>query len=342
MYCNSSKTGVYAIICLENGFWYIGSAKSVRGFWSRIFKHRNDLQRGVHHSPILQKHYERYGEDAFTVLILEECEPDKCIEVEQIWLDLNGVGSENCSYNLLKIAGGVPSNLGKKLTEVAKRKISERAKRRKLSPENIAKITAARLAVKSLDYVVTSPNNEEIEIKNLRAFCREHNLCPSAMGLCAKGKQTHCKGWKCRYASTTIEEQEAAIAKVLNNRRKIYIAISPTGEEYVTESLNKFCFEHKLTATLMRHVANGDRFSHNGWKCRLVDEPDLISQKRRLSVPRGVPSRKSYIITLPSGEEVTITGLAEFCRTHNLQRTNMCDAATSGKTYNGYKCRRID
>lgn len=214
----------------------------------------------------MQKHYERYGEDAFTVLILEECEPDKCIEVEQIWLDLNGVGSDNSSYNLLKVAGGVPSNLGKKLSSAAKRKISERAKTRKLSPENIAKITAARLKVKSLNYVVTSPNNEEIKINNLRAFCRQHNLCPGAMGRCAKGKQAYCKGWKCRYEGSTFDEQEAHIQRINNNRRNIYIAISPTGEEYVAESIDKFCTEHKLTATLMRHVANGDRLSHKGWQ----------------------------------------------------------------------------
>lgn len=92
----------------------------------------------------------------------------------------------------------------------------------------------------------------------------------------------------------------------------------------------------------MRHVANGDRLSHKGWKCRLLNEPESIRLKRSAVLPRGVASRKLYIVTLPSGEEVKITGLAQFCTTHNLQRTNMCDAATSGKPYNGYKCRRID
>ncbi len=342
MYCNSSKTGVYAIICVENGFWYVGSAKSQLGFRSRIFKHRNDLERGVHHSPILQKHFERYGVDAFTVLILEECERDKCIEVEQIWIDLNGVGSENSSYNLMAIAGKVPSMLGKKLSHITKAKISKKAKRRKLSPENIAKITKARLEVKCLNYVVTNLNNEEIKVRNLRAFCRQQCLCPTAMIRCAQGKGAYHKGWKCRYATSTFTEQESHIQRINNNRRNIYIATSPQGQEYVSESIDKFCTEHGLTAKLMRHVANGDRLSHKGWKCTLFDEPELVRQKKLALMPRGAANRKLYIVTLPSGEEVQINGLNQFCLANNLQRSNMSAVVDSEKYYKGYKCRRID
>ena len=49
----------------------------------------------------------------------------------------------------------------------------------------------------SLPYVITTPDNNTINICGLTQFCRENNLSASAMVRVSKGKATHHKGYKC-------------------------------------------------------------------------------------------------------------------------------------------------
>ncbi len=49
------------------------------------------------------------------------------------------------------------------------------------------------------DYIVVSPNSERFKINGLVAFCKKHNLDPSAMTAVAKGKHSTHKGWQCHY-----------------------------------------------------------------------------------------------------------------------------------------------
>ena len=49
------------------------------------------------------------------------------------------------------------------------------------------------------DYIVTTPEGDEIEIKGLKKFCNEHNLSPSKMVQVAKRKRNHHKQYKMNY-----------------------------------------------------------------------------------------------------------------------------------------------
>jgi group I intron endonuclease len=146
------QTGIYKITNLIDNKCYIGSTRN--SFRVRIKKHRNDLENNKHHSPKLQRAYNKYGADNFEVTILEICSPKICIEREQYYLDL-----VRPVYNCLLVAG---SATGYKHSEETKAKISAAAKIRcqteegkanlkpsqkgwKHSDESKAKITAAQL-----------------------------------------------------------------------------------------------------------------------------------------------------------------------------------------------------
>lgn len=159
------SSGVYVIECGERQ--YVGSAKNVKGRWSM---HRYELRQGIHHSRFLQRAWNKYGEDAFTFRILEECAPEQCIEREQQWIDtlapvfnmhptarspLGVKRSEETRAKLSAIAAArTPPMANKRHTEETKAKmrgriVSEetRAKHRNrvVSEETRAKIRAARL-----------------------------------------------------------------------------------------------------------------------------------------------------------------------------------------------------
>lgn len=81
-------------------------------------------------------------------------------------------------------------NRGKKHTEEHRRKIGEGITGNKncLGKTNRAKT-----------YLVTTPEGEVLEVRNLAPFCREHNLTRSAMCLVAQGKANHHKKYKVCY-----------------------------------------------------------------------------------------------------------------------------------------------
>jgi len=85
---------VYSIENKVNGKCYIGSTTNPRVRWS---KHKGDLNRKKHHSFILQRAWNKYGEQNFQFKILLECDKKDKIEYENRCMVLQ-------SYNILMTA----------------------------------------------------------------------------------------------------------------------------------------------------------------------------------------------------------------------------------------------
>lgn len=113
-------SGVYAIVNLLNGKIYIGSAVVLT---RRLDDHFRMLRGGYHSNPHLQNAWNKYTGDQFDFTVIEYCDPDKCVEREQYWIDkLEPYKNEN-GYNRSPTAG---SNLGFNHSEETKEKMSER------------------------------------------------------------------------------------------------------------------------------------------------------------------------------------------------------------------------
>jgi group I intron endonuclease len=106
--------GVYQITNTVNGHVYIGSSVDVHKRWGR---HQRELRAGTHHSAYLQRAWNKYGEDAFSFILCEQCEKEHLIEREQYYID-----NVKPTYN---IAIKAKSCLGVKHTEESKQKMSE-------------------------------------------------------------------------------------------------------------------------------------------------------------------------------------------------------------------------
>ena len=112
---------IYAIVNTITGNQYIGSSKNS---YVRKKAHFNLLRRGAHHSIVLQRAFDKYGEDKFKFVVVEKVDENTdLIEREQWWLD-----NANSSYNASKQA--LPG------------------KERIITEETRAKMRAAKLGVK--------------------------------------------------------------------------------------------------------------------------------------------------------------------------------------------------
>lgn len=91
------RSGIYEIKNKVNNNIYIGSAISLS---DRKNLHFSQLKRGIHHSIILQKAYNKYGKNSLIFKILEYCNIENLIEKEQYYID-----TLRPIYNICKIAG---------------------------------------------------------------------------------------------------------------------------------------------------------------------------------------------------------------------------------------------
>ncbi len=125
-------SGVYAIVNTVNGKRYVGSSKNVR---SRLNEHERHLRKNEHTNKRLQRAWNKYSEECFQFVVIEECCVDNLLTREQVYIN------ERSEYNVRKNAW---ANYGLVPTEETKRRMSAAKKGRKFSEEHKANLTKAR------------------------------------------------------------------------------------------------------------------------------------------------------------------------------------------------------
>lgn len=76
--------GIYKITNIYNGKMYIGSSNNIDRRWK---EHKTSLNKGIHHSAKLQNSWNKHGEDSFIFEVLEECDTEKLLYLEQFYID---------------------------------------------------------------------------------------------------------------------------------------------------------------------------------------------------------------------------------------------------------------
>lgn len=94
--------GIYSIKNTIENKIYIGSSKNIYSRWTI---HKRELKNGTHHSKRLQEAYNQYGGESFVYEIIEKCDEDKLIELEQYYIDLYYSYNPDFGYNMSAIAG---------------------------------------------------------------------------------------------------------------------------------------------------------------------------------------------------------------------------------------------
>lgn len=176
--------GIYKITNVINGKFYIGSSGNLKNRCSIHFAH---LRRNSHSNKHLQNSYNKYGENNFIFSIVEECEKDKLIELEQKYID-----TLRPQYNKRIVAS---SNIGIKRSPetIEKMRLSRIGK--KLSFRERTKGIVRQY--KSLPGVLISPTGDKfMGIINMEKFGREHGIDKRRMSEFLNGIRTTWRGWE--------------------------------------------------------------------------------------------------------------------------------------------------
>lgn len=140
------SSGIYKITNTVNGKFYIGSAVKLNRRWN---VHKSQLRNGKHHSILLQRSWNKYGEDSFAFEVLEAVPPDKLMEVEQKYIDCLQPCNPKVGYNVSEKAtcvclrGEKHPCFGKAVSEERKEKIRKALNGHGVSAETRAKISVS-------------------------------------------------------------------------------------------------------------------------------------------------------------------------------------------------------
>lgn len=142
------KSGIYRILNIVTDDCYIGSAANFNARW---VSHVRQLRRGNHHNIILQRAWNKHGEEFFSFERLLVCSKSNLLMYEQAVID-----GYKPTYNICRIAGSQlglkrsaetiaklrKSHLGRKASDAARLNLSIAGKNKILSLEAKAKISA--------------------------------------------------------------------------------------------------------------------------------------------------------------------------------------------------------
>lgn len=132
-------SGCYMILCNKNWKYYIGSSKDIENRWNH---HIKELKKKKHINDKLQNAWNKYGEESFSLIILEKCFLEFLSLREQFYIDY--FHACNCGFNINPHSDrprGWKGRKRKSPTKETRRKLSESNKRAREDPEILKKIS---------------------------------------------------------------------------------------------------------------------------------------------------------------------------------------------------------
>lgn len=246
----STSTGcrigyIYEIRNVRNNAVYLGRTKE--GLATRWRRHRNALNRGTHHSRYLQRAWSKYGPAAFEIRSVAAVSVEELERVEQAYLDRYfGHYPRRQLYNMSRSSRS--GTAGKKWSKTLRKRMSEAHIGFQVSDETKNKIVNTwdtKLPEKQL----ISPTGQMYRIRNVRKFCREHGLEPTAISALFRGQGKQHKGW----------------SPATGGKRSVCVA-SPSGEIFTgVTNLKDFCRRHELNYKCMHGIISGRKKQWRGW-----------------------------------------------------------------------------
>jgi group I intron endonuclease len=176
------KSGIYRIVNLKNGKFYIGSTNNL---YRRKKDHFTLLKKGKNHCKILQRAYDKYGELNFVFEVLAYCPKEYLFKLEQWFVD-----NLKPQYNVCLLDVSVPVGLNHQ-------KYSDKSKYSKLAKERLKQ--NSNFGWKSQSIESFDENGIIKRYNSLKEFAQEHKCSIGNVGKALK-KGNKCKGFNIRYS----------------------------------------------------------------------------------------------------------------------------------------------
>ena len=279
--------GIYSIRSTKSNRIYVGSSKNIFLRWSM---HRSMLRSGKHGNIILQRAWNKYGEDSFEFKVLEECPLDFLIVYEQDWMErLNAPMSK----------GGM--------------NINPIAERGNSCPKNHSS--------RRKQFKLYNPDGKLVEAVGIRAFAEEHGLDRDSVRKLLKGRMIDHKGWRLEPLELRYFISPDGECVGFKSRKDLSLAVGiDAGDIWNRKafSCGGWSYEGASCPWKPRRVKElvGDGITgENEWNNRLLAKFKLISPEGKVVECVGVGRTakmigcgKQCLIRLRNGESNSVKG----------------------------------
>lgn len=188
------------------------------------------------------------------------------------------------------------------------------------------------------DYVLLSPDGEEVAVRNLSAFCAKRGFSQSLFGSMLRGERQHAYKWRIRRISDPPFEP---LAGALNAYRRGGIDFelrSFAGEIVTVHNLSEFCRERGLSEKSLRFAVDRPDRTSQGWQIRRQDGPPFAPRSRFHRIQKR--REAEYIVTSPIGEVIRVRSIRRFCLERDLKEWWFHDILRGRRdNYEGWKIR---
>lgn len=235
--------GIYEIKNKLTGKVYIGSSKQIEKRWEQ---HVQALEKGSHHSVLLQRAWTKYGKDCFEFTIKEECTKEQLLEREQHYLD------QQPQYNIgAQASGGDNLSNHPNREEIIERRVqTNRDSLKKLSKEDRKRI-----------YGKEKESNSNW--KGGKTFCKCGTRINSTAGSCIRCVNRTGEGNPFYNKKHTEETKQTLRQHAANrttkpsNTKKVVVE----GVEYL--SANEAAKAFNISRSLVNYRCNSEKYNWN-------------------------------------------------------------------------------
>lgn len=235
-------SGIYKIINIENGKYYIGSAVDIKNRWKT---HKRLLKNNKHYNNHLQSAYNKYGNENFLYEVIEETE--NLIEREQFWLDKLNANDNSFGYNKRIIA---TSNLGIKLSDSTREKLRISHIGNKQSKETIKKISESQYKKICQFDINGNYLNTFNSLQEAAKFLNKSYT--TSITMCLNGKISTAFG----YAWCHELDRDNFKIREKNNGKTIEITDNVTGVTYIFKTMKECCDTLKIPVSIFYTKSN--------------------------------------------------------------------------------------
>lgn len=272
-------SGIYSITNNANGKRYVGQSVNIKRRW---YEHMLSLENNTHNNVYLQRSWNKYGSEVFDFTILESCSQIDLNHREEHYIQV--LDSYNTDYGYNLTLGGDGSvgfkhsdetkelisqlQIGKKLKESTKRKISERHKGK--MPKNIDMLLDNNIKLK-LPVLQFGDGGKMVgEWESVNDCARGLKTYATNVVKCLKKKHNTCMGYVLVYKSSwentpeQVEEVKQRFKKVVPGATPVvrlslqgeYIDEKPSIAAYVRDGFSKY----KITKCCKGEIYNDGDF----------------------------------------------------------------------------------
>lgn len=284
---------IYVCLCLVNFKLYVGSSKDMK---VRLRNHCSDLKRNRHHSVLLQRAYNLYGESEFVWFIIEKWPlnfaTSKLLGREQFYLDtLNCLAKNHQGYNIAPLANKPPTRqrpAGKETLFIKDPNgiihsftcsIPEFCNENKLSKNQIAEVLNGNILhhrrwtlpdtilPDEPFYNLKHVDGRTVSFDYIVGFAKEEKISQTHIYQLLSGDMRSIKGW-------TLPENDVLSWEFIDR----------DGVSHKTYGFLGFCKEHGLSSTSMGNLLNGTRSHYLGWHLPHVGPQSDDAYKKEMNM----------------------------------------------------------